>query len=645
MEIPDFDGRYREAVAVGERELGQTFRALARTGRPVFVKLLRQDKLADPVALELFSSEPAWLKELARIGNCAPALLDEGRWRGRPYFALPWLEGWSLDRAMGSKPCFAGASVLRLIDGCLEALEPLHAAGLVHCDVSPDNLFLETGEPPDDGRLPASFRVRLVDFNSVQRAGPVPGGARRVFVKNSYVAPELAKGQPLSGRADVYSLGVTFYELLTGDRPYVATSLADAARLTDANIPQPPSVYEIPTLVQRVLRWMLAVDEKRRAPSAADCRRAIRELLDASSWLAAEPQPAAPEPREGASSSPPAPRRRTVITTAHGTVPGDQVHLAAEAPGWGVLPERESTNAGLVSPPPPSPARKEEISTVAVVLPADVARQGARNVGFSVFAPGEVAPGASFVLEAWAYPAEDRAEALERAGRAGRMIERGSRDLIKLAPQAELTLMLRLDGFEIEDPVESFAWCGETTNAAFIVKAPKDLAPGIYPGQLKVLHCGVLLTKTVFDLAVGQGRSDKSLPAREVRVRSAFASYASEDRPEVLRRVQGLSAAGVDVFLDVLSLRAGQDWEGQLVRNIRERDVLYLFWSPAAKRSEWVEKEWRLALKEKGLDAIHPIPLADPREALPPPELASRHFNDLMLACLRSQELALAAGS
>ena len=93
------------------------------------------------------------------------------------------------------------------------------------------------------------------------------------------------------------------------------------------------------------------------------------------------------------------------------------------------------------------------------------------------------------------------------------------------------------------------------------------------------------------------------------------AKHASADRDEVLRRVQGLSAAGIDVFLDVLSLRSGQEWERGLLDNIRSRDLFYLFWSVAASRSEWVEKEWRMALREKGIECIHLIPLVDPREA------------------------------
>jgi hypothetical protein len=156
-----------------------------------------------------------------------------------------------------------------------------------------------------------------------------------------------------------------------------------------------------------------------------------------------------------------------------------------------------------------------------------------------------------------------------------------------------------------------------------------------------VLHHGALLSRIIFDVQVG-APVERTSPreAHRVQFRSAFASYASADRDEVLRRVQGLTAAGLDVFLDVLSLRAGDDWEQSLMENIRAKDIFYLFWSMAASRSEWVDKEWRRALDEKGIDFIHPIPLVDPRLVPPPPELASRHFNDAILLYLEARQRA-----
>ena len=91
-------------------------------------------------------------------------------------------------------------------------------------------------------------------------------------------------------------------------------------------------------------------------------------------------------------------------------------------------------------------------------------------------------------------------------------------------------------------------------------------------------------------------------------------------------------APQLDIFLDVDSLRSGRKWEQELWKVIPSSDVFYLFWSDNARRSEWVEKEWRCALNTRGIDFIDPFPLASPEKVPPPPELASKHFNDKWLA-------------
>lgn len=268
-------------------------------------------------------------------------------------------------------------------------------------------------------------------------------------------------------------------------------------------------------------------------------------------------------------------------------------------------------------------------------------KTGIDLVEFSVFAPATVAPETSFILEIWAYLKLDRQEVLERAERRGRLIEKGSRGPVYIQGRSEITLVLRLDDFELVDTQDTIVWSGDATNVSFIVKTPKGLAPGIYPGQVNILHNGLLLTRLIFELTVGNRQDEQgNVYAHRKEFKSAFASYASPDRDEVLRRVQGICATGMDVFVDVLSLRVGQAWEEALYEHIRSRDVFYLFWSSAARDSEWVAREWQYALKEKGLDFIHPIPLAPPDQVPPPEELRSKHFNDIILAVLKSQQMA-----
>jgi hypothetical protein len=262
------------------------------------------------------------------------------------------------------------------------------------------------------------------------------------------------------------------------------------------------------------------------------------------------------------------------------------------------------------------------------------------RVDFSVYAPPRVQPGSSFLLNVWASLPGQRAEMVERATGPGRKVEMGSRGGVLLPSETPLLLRLRLDGFALDNPMEPFAWHGEVTNVSFLVSAPAQLAPGAYPGEVQLLDGGMLTAKLYFEVTVAAAQGVGATPPAsqaELRaewVRSAFASYASPDREKVVQRVQGITAAGVKVYLDVASLRTGHEWKKQLFHAIENADVFYLFWSRFAKASEHVETEWRTALDKKGLAFIHPIPLEDPRQAQPPDELSSLHFNDIYLAIL-----------
>ncbi len=124
------------------------------------------------------------------------------------------------------------------------------------------------------------------------------------------------------------------------------------------------------------------------------------------------------------------------------------------------------------------------------------------------------------------------------------------------------------------------------------------------------------------------------------RPTTAFASYASEDRATVLRCIAGLTKAAphLDVFIDVASIRSGEDWQRKLFSVIATSDIFYLFWSAAASKSEWVEREWRTALAKRGLKFIDPFPLVSP-ELIPPPQpLSSLHFGSIFQQLIQSYE-------
>ena len=173
------------------------------------------------------------------------------------------------------------------------------------------------------------------------------------------------------------------------------------------------------------------------------------------------------------------------------------------------------------------------------------------------------------------------------------------------------------------------------------MNVPEGKEHGELPGAATIFVGGMLIADVRFVVAVqAESEAVDALAAGERHYRSAFASYAHEDRDAVLARIQGMRkvAHDLDVFLDVARLRSGQHWQAALKEEILRRDVMYLFWSKAASQSKWVNWEWRCALRERGIDFIDPCPLAPPDVVPPPKRLADKlHFNDWELKYMDGQ--------
>lgn len=258
-------------------------------------------------------------------------------------------------------------------------------------------------------------------------------------------------------------------------------------------------------------------------------------------------------------------------------------------------------------------------------------------VQFSVTSPSVVSPGSSFIVDVWAHLEELREAVLQRVREAhrGRDIQIKSKGPIQLSRGTVLTVYLKLDEMVVDEPEDTILWEGDIGNATFMVKVPWDVDPGTKAGTAVFFVDGLRIGWLNFSIEVGILAKEATALASEMKWhRTAFASYASEDRDAVLDRLQGIMKGDprLNVFIDVLRLRSGQNWAEELIKVIPRHDVFYLFWSVSASKSVWVEKEWRCAFTAKGSDFIDPIPLVSPEQAPPPPELADKHFNDWTLA-------------
>jgi actin-like ATPase involved in cell morphogenesis len=279
--------------------------------------------------------------------------------------------------------------------------------------------------------------------------------------------------------------------------------------------------------------------------------------------------------------------------------------------------------------------RKDTGATPSVVPKAD-------RVHFSVTWPPMVAPGSQHVFDVWAHLDEQREAVMRRArdAAAWRSMAAKSKGPASVPPESELTIGLHAEGLMVHTPHQPVFWEGEIANADFVVEVPENARPGCRHGCVTVDLRDCQIARIRFPVRIGPDRPSGGEPssAHGGVHRKAFVSYASEDRDAVLARVQGLriGAPDLEVFMDVLSLRAGQDWEAEIWKAIESYDVFYLCWSDHARESPEVEKEWRCALAMRGRDFIAPIPLVSPDECPPPPELADKHFFDWTLAFRRA---------
>jgi predicted Ser/Thr protein kinase len=207
---------------------------------PVALKFMDAELLRSPELLARFSHEAraaAQIKSPHVIG-----VLDYGVEDGRPYIAMEYLEGEDLGRALERHGRLAAPVVLRVVQHAARGLARAHAAGVVHRDVKPENLFLTSDESHE-------FLLKILDFGVAKLSAAVRRTTYgQVLGSPVYMSPEQAKGVEIDGRSDLFSLGVVAYQCLTGHLPFEGSTFADvvAALLTARPVPPSRRVLGLP---------------------------------------------------------------------------------------------------------------------------------------------------------------------------------------------------------------------------------------------------------------------------------------------------------------------------------------------------------------------------------------------------------------
>lgn len=251
------------------------------------------------------------------------------------------------------------------------------------------------------------------------------------------------------------------------------------------------------------------------------------------------------------------------------------------------------------------------------------------TVQFSAISPKAVQPGDYAMIDIVMY-VEGYRSAVERIlQNADGPVKETSSGYFNVARSTNIRIDLSSPDMELEDCSETNKWIGKASTFSFCVPIPEAYCKRQILFIAKVFFDDVPATRLKFVMTLNL--AEATLPVERRDFHSAFVSYASQDREAILHIIQGMRRVrpDMDIFMDVLSLRCNSQWEPQLYAAICKQDLFFLCWSRNAQQSEWVDREWRYALSQKGMDVIVPIPLEPISLCAPPMELNKIHFNDM----------------
>lgn len=302
------DERYLLHGVLGRGGMGEVYQAEhLRIGRRCAVKLLHGAAGADPKMKMRFFRE---VRVTARVRHPnVVEIFDYGEHeQAGSYIVMEYLEGTTLSQRIADESPLPLPLACAIVVQLCSALTATHGQGLIHRDLKPGNVVLL-----------GNGRVKILDFGLAKPLDgaftePLPTLTSDSVVMGTpwYMAPEHARGEVIDARADIYSLGIIFYEMLTGRPPFDGSSALEVIdRHLNVQVPLPSALtppIRLPSSVEWVLLKALHKDRAGRYQSAAELADAIYQLADGEGFRVFDLLPA----RDGGERPPRAPRRETL---------------------------------------------------------------------------------------------------------------------------------------------------------------------------------------------------------------------------------------------------------------------------------------------------------------------------------------------
>lgn len=278
-------GKFRILRPLGIGGMGAVYLAVQEdVAREVVVKVMRPGLAQDPTALERFKREA---RSLGQINH--PNVVhvhDFGPHADTYFLAMEYVKGYDLSSLLKHGGQIDPRRSIRIISQVLAALNVTHSQGVIHRDLKPGNIRITSNPNEPDF-------VKVLDFGLIKSHSKVIGAepltqAGRVVGTPAYMSPEQVVGGEVDGRSDLYSVGVIFYQMLTGSHPFSASTPTGYMRRHYHDRPEDPSDRMRSKLPPRLEAFIMRLLAKQRQDRPESATEAMKELADIEASIIAE---------------------------------------------------------------------------------------------------------------------------------------------------------------------------------------------------------------------------------------------------------------------------------------------------------------------------------------------------------------------